>query len=116
MARISHKKHRELIKADDGDPETTVYARSNGRDTYHVTTKCHRSPASHVEMTREDAQRHALKPCRTCVEAVNDSSDGYPTDSRLADTIRAAAAEAEANGDDPTSAALRAAHEHDRSE
>ena len=108
---ISERQDR--ISADDGHPDTTVYVKENERSAYHTIRDCHqiRHPEIYEEMTRKSAQERTCAPCRECVEIVADDRPGS-TNSNLADVIRAAAAEADADGDDTTEAALRAAHEH----
>ena len=104
---------RDRISADDGHPDTTVYVKGNERSAYHAIRDCHqiRHLEIYEETTRKSAQDRTCAPCRECIETV---ADGCPssTNSNLADVIWAAAAEADADGEDTAEAALRAAHEH----
>lgn len=113
MTDPAREERRELITDDDGDPHTTVYARGGGRDTYHTNRECHQinDPDIYVKTTRVRAQSWIFKPCRACVETVEDrrdTSDG----SYLADAIRSAVTTAEADGDDPREAALRTVRDY----
>ena len=114
--------HRVLTSSDavetdnvdwDVRPDTTVYVKGNERSVYHTIRDCHqiRYPEIYEETTRESAQKRTWAPCRECVEIVaNDCPSS--TNSNLADGIRPAAAEADADGDDTAEAALCVAYEH----
>ena len=116
MTDPTRSERQELIDADDGDPETTVYARGSGRDTYHRSQTCHHIHDSegYAEMTRAQAQSRILKPCRECIKAINTDRNADPTGPRLANAIHTATSDAKADGDDPDEAALRVIREHNR--
>lgn len=102
---VTRDQREELIREDDGPPETTVYTHRTGRHkSYHEDEDCSqiRNPSMYESMRRRRAQRQSRRPCRTCVDALepNTENRGGP---QLASAVRAAARDAD---EDPTEAAL----------
>ena len=87
MARLPADVRFERQERDTGEPDDTVYVAGRGK-CYHELPRCGlaNAAATYQELTREEAQRKWLAPCKTCV--LDESADKTPTGPTVADIQR----------------------------